>query len=185
MADSQESKQQDVKDADQSKQKDVKDSASSQDVTTVPYSRFKEVNDELKQYREAEEKRKADQRKAEEEQARKKGEFESLLKQRDEELASEKRRAQEALDKASKYEAEQVKIRESALSKIKDDAVRTIAAKLPEVSDIVAFVEKLETTSPYSGKGGAADKDNPMKAKPGETYAQWQSRLQAEKQRKG
>lgn len=185
MADSQESTQKDVKESDQSQQKDVKHSDSSQDVNTVPYTRFKEVNDQLKQYREAEEKRQADVKKAEEEQARKRGEFETLLKQRDEELASERKRAQEALDKASKYEAEQLKIRESALSKIKDEDARAIAAKLPDVSDIVAFVEKLETKSPYSGKGGQSEKSDPNKALPGESYQQWQARLQREKQLRG
>lgn len=145
----------------------------------IPYARFKEVNDQRKaledklKEREDADKKSADAKLIEEKK------FDELLKQREAELATRRSEIASLQEKAKAYEEEQTALREQALAKIQDESLRTIAAKLPSTADIIAFGERTAPKpGPSDAKGRPVGPENPLKAKPGESFSDWQRRTQ-------
>ena len=69
-------------------------------------------------------------------------------------LASEQAKMAELATRQTALEDSQKKIRDTYLAKITDEEMRGIASKLPQVEDVMAFVEKIGSTKslPFSGK---------------------------------
>jgi len=177
MADAEQSAQQDGKQADASKQQDGKQAVASQDDKTVPYSRFKEVNDQLRDFKAKEEARQAEEAKKQEDEAKKRGEYESLLKQRDEELSKLKAFHKE------RTEADNAE-RESLLSQLNDED-KEIGSDL-SLTKLRTFVTKQKSPPPPANPKGepGGGRDETFKPLPGEnafTYGQRVSTLKRAK----
>ena len=149
----------------------------------IPYARFKEVNEKAKDL-EAQLKARDDaDKKAREAKLLEEKKYSELIEQRNQELVAAKQREEALVEKNKVFEERQLRLREQALEKIKDEGLKQIASKLPDVDDVLAFVEKLSITtkeSPFGGKGGVKHDgaDNPFVRLPGETYNQYQARVQ-------
>ena len=132
-----------------------------------------EFKQKLREIEEA--KQKADEQKAIEE-----GETKKILEQRTAELATERKQREALEEKAQKYEEQQTQMRVKALERIADKDLRAIAEKLPDLSDVVAFADKYESSQagPATGKGAKKGAEsNPLKRLPGETWTQYQRRV--------
>jgi hypothetical protein len=103
-----------------------------------------------------EEDKKAADLKAKEEQDKQvaQGKTKEVLEAKIKEIAALQLTLDSANEKAAKYEAEQKAIREQALAKIKDEKLRTLAAKFTDVADVVAFAEMNSGTkvNPFTGQ---------------------------------
>ena len=133
-----------------------------------------EVKEKL---RKIEEEKKADAEK----KALEEGKLKELLEAKNAELETERKARQEASSKAEKYEEQQKLLREQALSRIPDEQMRSIAGKLPDLSDVVAFADKYESENrggPANGKGAKkAAESNPLRRLPGESFTDYQRRV--------
>lgn len=168
-----------VVNSDQPQPEGVNKPDASQDEKTVPYARFKEIIEERNRLRDAQQAREADEKKRQEQKLMEEQKYKELLSQRETELDQLRKENEAVQEKAKAYEAEQVKLRESALAKIKDEDMRNIASKLPTTADILAFTEKLETPqSPFAAKGKPKEATNPLKALPGEDFRAYERRIQ-------
>ena len=137
----------DVKDT-PSAQGDVKEPAASPDVKSenaVPYARFKEINDKLKEFEAREAKRSEDDKAAREKKLMDEKKYQELLDQKAKELEDVKAEATKAAEIAKKYHEQQEKIRADALAKIPDDELKALASKFSDPADVLAFVNKLES----------------------------------------
>lgn len=175
----QESEQQDVKNADQPQGDNLNQP---QGDKTVPYHRFKEINDKYKELDAWKRERETAERQAKEAEMLEQKRFQELLQARDSELETLKKERDQLATKAQSFEQQEKKIREEALKRITDPDVKKLAEKLPEVSDVVAFVEKFESSkgSPFQGKPSSAGVDNnPLKPTKGESYQQWEARVRS------
>ena len=165
-----------------SDQKDEKKSEKSQDEKTenaIPYARFKEVNDKAKELEAKLKERDEAEKKVREKELLDQKKFEELLKTRDAELEKERAEKTQFAQKAQAFEEEQTKLRENALSKIKDDKLKGIAMEL-STPKLLQFVEEIESqkVGVFGGKvprGG--EPDSPVKPKAGEDFHAWDRRL--------
>lgn len=115
-----------------------------------------------------EEKKKAGEQKAIEE-----GKLKEVLAQKEVELAA-------AQKKAQAFEEQQTALREGLLAKITDPKLKSIAMEL-SIAKLQEFTESINTDkgSPFSAKGKQSESDkNEFVRKSGETWPQYQARLQ-------
>lgn len=163
----------------------VNQPAPSQDVKaeTVPYGRFKEINDKLKELEAEKAKRADDEKKSREDKMLQEKQYKELLDQRAKELEEAKAEQAKLAEIARRYQEQQDKIRAEALLKIADEDLRKLAEKLPDPADVLAFANKITTQrdAPYSGKGAPPEKDaNPLKRRPNESFVDWSQRVDRE-----
>ena len=107
---------------------DVKDIPSAGDVKpdtpqgdkpeTVPYGRFKEINDKLKELEAKEVRRGDDEKKAREDKMLQEKQYKELLEQRAKELEDSKAEQAKLAEIAKKFQEQQEKIRGEALNRI-------------------------------------------------------------------
>jgi hypothetical protein len=117
---------------------------------------------------------------AAEEEAKKRGEFEKLLVERDKELAEAKLKLDEA-NKVVQAEFERkAKRKEALLTDVKDEELKKVYSKL-DVDDLELTLKKLNSKEahPFNAKGKPNQEEgNPLRKRPGETYQEWDMRLQ-------
>lgn len=171
----------DVKDA-QPQSEGVKDPVPPQGdkPESIPYARFKEINDKLKQYEEREAKRTEEEKAAKEKKLMDEKKYQELLDQKAKELDDVKKEAQKAAEIAHRYQEQQEKIRGEALGKIHDEELRALAEKFSDPADVLAFVNKIESQrgAPSGGKLPPPEKEgNPFERRPGETMADFTRRV--------
>ena len=139
----------------------------------VPYARFKEVNDKLRELERKEQEREETARKAQEDEQKKRGEFEQLLKDKEKELEALRgfKTARETEEKAE---------RDKLIEKLTDED-KEIGAEL-SMPKLRAYVEKQTKppkTPPASARGGTTDTPelgvHPL---PGETRDQYVARME-------
>lgn len=121
-------------------------------------SKLRAAEDQLAKFNAEESKKAEELKKAADAKAIEDGKSKELLAQKELELTQAKKEREELEKKATAYEAQQKKIRDGAIEKIKDPDLKKIAEKLPDVQDVVDFVDKLEKTKPgvYTGKSAGA-----------------------------
>jgi DNA repair exonuclease SbcCD ATPase subunit len=141
---------------DASDQKDVKQPEPSGDVkpeparvdNTVPYERFKEINDRMKALEADLNKRTEAEKKALEDKAIEEGKLKDVLATKESELAS-------LQEKAEKYEEQEQKLRKSLIDKL-DDRQKKIAKGIPDIDNLKEYVDSIQEVKPQepvSGKG--------------------------------
>lgn len=170
--------------ANQPAQEGVKQPESSQDVKpeTVPYSRFKEINDKLKDMETRELKRAEDDRAAKEKKLLEEKKYHELLETKAKELEDAKAEQTKLAAIAKQFKEQQDSIREAALAKIADEDLRHVASKLEDPTDILVFASKLEQSRvpPSGAKLSQGEKDaNPFQKREGESMADYQRRTDA------
>lgn len=172
--------------ATKSEEKDVNTSSESQDVkpeNTVPYGRFKEINDKLKELEAAEAKRAEDEKKSKEAKMLDEKKYKELLDTKDRELAKAAKEMAEVAEKAKRFEETQTKIRDEALAKIEDKELRSLAEKFADPADVLAFVEKTtqKRGGPYGDRGKPPEKESdPLKKRKDESWSEWNTRIEQE-----
>lgn len=174
----------DVKDS-PSEPKDVKPAEPSQDVKpeAVPYGRFKEINDKLKELEAEKNLRTEADKKAKEDKMLDEKKYKELLDQRAKELEDVRAEAKKSQEIAAKFQEQQEKIRGEALSKIPDEELRALAAKFADPADVLAFVNKLESQrgAAHGGKLPPVDKETkPFERRAGEAVGDYMKRIDAQ-----
>lgn len=125
---------------------DVKDTKPSDEggktVEPKTYSEeeFKKVIAERDKAKEKVRKIEEDEKKALEAKAIEEGKLKEVLTAKEAELEAMKA-------KAAAYEASQAKLKEQTLAKITDEKMRSVAAKLPTVEDVMEFADNLNKTT--------------------------------------
>jgi len=146
----------------------------------IPYARFKEVNDQLKELKTWKDSREAEERSKQEQELIKSKKFDEVLAGRDAELKSAKQRLEEMTGQLSTYKDEEKRQREDLLAELKDETDKQIANEL-SLTALRRFVERTKTEksgSPASVKGTkATGGDNPYLKQSGESYSAYQKRV--------
>lgn len=112
---------------------------------------FKKLTEERDKAKEKLRQRDEADKKAEEEKAKAEGKFKELLEQREKELESAKKLAEELAGKATRADELEKTIREQHLTKIADPELRKMAESLA-TENLVVFAEKITKVVPSSGK---------------------------------
>jgi len=163
---------------------EVVKSEPSQDVKpeTVPYGRFKEINDKLKEFEARDVKRAEEDKKAREEKMLDEKKYRELLDQRAKELEDAKAEQAKLAEIAKRYQEQQERIRGEALNKIQDPELKKLAEKFSDPADVLEFANKITPReAPYSGKGASPQADADKWARrPGESVVDWSMRVDRE-----
>jgi len=124
----------------------------------IPYSRFKEVNDEKKalqqeldKYKAEEKQREAEKQKADEEKAKQNGEYEKLIAQKDQEIEAFKKQ-QETWENREKAVSERNNQRIAELEKSFGDNWESTKALISDITDPFVLSTKLDSLEKLSWK---------------------------------
>jgi len=149
---------------------------------TVPYGRFKEINDKLKELEAQAAKRADDEKKAKEDKMLDEKKYRELLDQRAKELEEAKAEQVKLTEIAKRFQEQQERIRGEALNKIQDPELKKLAEKFSDPADVLEFANKITPReAPYSGKGASPQADADKWARrPGESVVDWSMRVDRE-----
>lgn len=107
--------------------------------------------------------------------------YEELVRTKTVELETQQLEKKTLTEKVKAYEEREQKEREELLAKIKDDKDKEIAQALPSIDLVRKYVEKIESQSggpsPARGAKGSSQDASPYKSLEGETYTDYQRRL--------
>lgn len=126
--------------------------APSQDDKSVPYSRFKEINDRAKAAETALKAREDADKAAAEKKAIEEGKLQEVLADKEAKLKA-------LVEKAESYEKQEKKLRKGLIEKITDKDLQSIAEDIHDIDKLQLFVDKhtKDTTPPNSSRGPTPD----------------------------